>query len=147
MAKFLGIEWTPLNTPLTKRRQTFVVWLVAFLLMLGHVLSVALCLFLLYVHLLTRVSVLFYLGWAFVVDRETPRKGGRFFPSLRRLSIWKHYVEFFPMNLVKTHDLAPTNNYIFGCHPHGVISFGVSGNFATEATGFSKLFQGLFHTL
>ena len=147
MATLFGIEWAPLNTSFTKRRQTFTVCLIAFLLMLGHILSVALCLFLLYVHLLTRLPVLFYLGWVFVVDRNTPQKGGRFFPFLLELSIWKYYVEFFPINLVKTHDLDPSKNFILGCHPHGVICFGVSGNFATEATGFSKLFPGIISHL
>ncbi|KAL7983075.1 hypothetical protein Chor_010417, partial [Crotalus horridus] len=45
--------------------------------------------------------------------------------------------------LVKTADLDPSKNYIFGCHPHGVMSIGGIINFTTEATGFSKHFPGL----
>ena len=56
-------------------------------------------------------------------------------------------MEFFPLNLIKTHDLDPSKNYLFGCHPHGVMGFGTSGNFATEATGFSKLFPGVISHL
>lgn len=143
MAKHFGIEWAPLKTPVKRRRQTFAVWLVVTLFMLGHVLSLCICLILLYVHFITRCFLLLYLGWAFLIDKDTPHKGGRFFPFLRRLTIWKHYTEFFPLTLIKTHELDPKKNYIFGCHPHGVISFGVSGNFASEATGFSKLFPGV----
>ena len=143
MAKRFGIEWAPLKTPVKRRRQTFGVWLVLTLFILGYVLYFILCLFLLYIHSLTRVLVLLYLAWAFVIDRRTPHRGGRSFPFLRRFSFFKHYAEFFPLNLVKTHDLDSSKNYIFGCHPHGVISFGAQGNFATEATGFSKLFPGV----
>jgi hypothetical protein len=93
------------------------------------------------------VFVLLYLGWAFIIDKNTPHRGGRFLPFARRLGIWKHYVEFFPLNLIKTHDLDPSKNYLFGCHPHGVMGFGTAGNFATEATGFSKLFPGVISHL
>lgn len=70
---------------------------------------------------------------------------------------------------MKTVDLDPTQNYIFGFHPHGetlrgsgsdpvlsttgsgsdpflspgVLVAGAFGNFCTEATGFSRLFPGL----
>ena len=143
MAKAFGIEWAPLKTPVRRRRQTFVVWLVSTLFLFGHVLCIILCLLMLYFNIYTRVFVLLYLGWAFIIDKNTPHRGGRFLPFARRLGIWKHYVEFFPLNLIKTHDLDPSKNYLFGCHPHGVMGFGTSGNFATEATGFSKLFPGV----
>lgn len=143
MAKHFGIEWAPLKTPVKRRRQTFAVWLVVSNFLLGHVLSIIVCVFLLYIHLITRVSLLLYLGWVFLIDRGTPHRGGRRYPFLRRLSIWKHFTDFFPMHLIKTHELDPTKNYIFCCHPHGVMSFGVQGNFGTDATGFSKLFPGI----
>ncbi|XP_049895920.1 2-acylglycerol O-acyltransferase 2-A-like, partial [Epinephelus moara] len=47
------------------------------------------------------------------------------------------------LQLVKTVDLDPKKNYIFGFHPHGVLVAGAFGNFCTEATGFSRLFPGL----
>ncbi|KAL7983077.1 hypothetical protein Chor_010419, partial [Crotalus horridus] len=45
--------------------------------------------------------------------------------------------------LVKTADLDPSKNYVFGCHPHGILPAGGFINFCTEATGFSKHFPGL----
>lgn len=87
--------------------------------------------------------MLLYFAWAFIIDKDTPYRGGRFFPFLRRLDIWRHYAEYFPLHLIKTHELDPSKNYLFGCHPHGVMAFGTSGNFASEGTGFSKLFPGL----
>lgn len=44
---------------------------------------------------------------------------------------------------MKTAELDPSHNYIFGFHPHGVLVAGAFGNFCTEATGFSQLFPGL----
>ena len=45
--------------------------------------------------------------------------------------------------LIKTHDLLPSRNYIFGYHPHGIFCFGAFCNFGTEATSFSKKFPGI----
>ncbi|EFR01795.1 diacylglycerol O-acyltransferase 2A [Nannizzia gypsea CBS 118893] len=43
--------------------------------------------------------------------------------------------------------LPPTRKYIFGYHPHGIISHGAFAAFATEGLGFSKLFPGITNTL
>ncbi|XP_042170075.1 2-acylglycerol O-acyltransferase 2-A isoform X2 [Oncorhynchus tshawytscha] len=45
--------------------------------------------------------------------------------------------------LIKTVDLDPGSNYIFGFHPHGVLVAGGFGNFCTEASGFTSLFPGM----
>lgn len=50
---------------------------------------------------------------------------------------------FSSLQLVKTSELDPSRNYLFGFHPHGVLVAGAFGNFCTEATGFSQLFPGL----
>ncbi|MBN3280324.1 DGAT2 acyltransferase, partial [Polyodon spathula] len=47
------------------------------------------------------------------------------------------------LQLIKTHALLPSRNYIFGYHPHGIFCFGAFCNFGTEATGFSKKFPGI----
>lgn len=65
----------------------------------------------------------------------------------RRLPIWKYYTSYFPLRLHRTAELDPSKNYIFAYHPHGIISHGAFGNFATEATGFSTLFPGITNTL
>lgn len=44
---------------------------------------------------------------------------------------------------MKTCDLSPKHNYIIANHPHGVVSYGVFINFATEATGFARIFPGI----
>ena len=52
-------------------------------------------------------------------------------------------IEYFPIHLHKTCDLPPDRPYIFGYHPHGIISLGAFCNFATEATGFAEKFPGI----
>lgn len=47
----------------------------------------------------------------------------------------------------RTVELEPTRKYIFGYHPHGIISHGAFAAFGTEALGFSDLFPGITNTL
>ncbi|XP_015683120.1 2-acylglycerol O-acyltransferase 2-A-like [Protobothrops mucrosquamatus] len=87
------------------------------------------------------ISTLYAAWWAF--DWDTPSKGGRHSHWMRNLVIWRYMKDYFPISLVKTADLDPSKNYIFGFHPHGVVLIGGTINFSTEATGFSKHFPGL----
>ncbi len=85
---------------------------------------------------------LVYCCWMFI-DRHTDSEGGRWSDWLRQCSIWTQWVQYFPLTLIKTMDLDPNRNYIFGYHPHGVGSFGALGNFGTDATHFSTLFPNI----
>ncbi|CAG8540406.1 92_t:CDS:2 [Ambispora leptoticha] len=63
--------------------------------------------------------------------------------SILRLQFWKWYAEFFPISLIKQADLDPKKNYVFGYHPHGIISVGAWTNFCTEANNISEVFPGV----
>jgi len=67
--------------------------------------------------------------------------------TLRRLPIWSLFASYFPARLHRSRELPPTRKYIFGYHPHGIISHGAFAAFATEALGFSQLFPGITNTL
>jgi hypothetical protein len=67
--------------------------------------------------------------------------------ALRSSRIWSLYASYFPARLHRTECLAPTRKYIFGYHPHGIISHGAFAAFATEALDFSELFPGITNTL
>jgi 2-acylglycerol O-acyltransferase 2 len=82
-----------------------------------------------------------YSSWMYF-DRYTAVRGGRVSNYLRQLSIWTIVSHYFPVTLVKTEDLEPNRNYIFGYHPHGRLTVG-GINFLTEATHFSALFPGM----
>uniref|UniRef100_A0A3P8U3J7 Acyltransferase n=1 Tax=Amphiprion percula TaxID=161767 RepID=A0A3P8U3J7_AMPPE len=85
---------------------------------------------------------LLYAGWLWL-DWDTPTSGGRRSGWIRSWTVWEYFRDYFPLRLIKTVDLDPKKNYIFGFHPHGVLVAGAFGNFCTEATGFSRLFPGL----
>ncbi|KAM4692931.1 diacylglycerol O-acyltransferase 2-like isoform 2-T2 [Discoglossus pictus] len=76
-------------------------------------------------------------------DWETPERGGRKSLWMSRWPVWRRFREYFPIQLHKIADLDPQQNYIFGYHPHGIMSIGAFINFGTESTGFSQLFPGL----
>ena len=65
----------------------------------------------------------------------------------RSLKLWSLLASYFPARLHRSAELPPTRKYVFGYHPHGIISHGAFVAFATEALGFSKLFPGITNTL
>jgi 2-acylglycerol O-acyltransferase 2 len=98
--------------------------------------------------------VAMYLSWILVMD-SSPTTGSRT-PVLRHLrSWWNHSCDYLPLLLVKTADLpvgdttislsknnpkqqqqqpllSQQKNYVLGYHPHGIISVGCFGAFATD---------------
>ncbi|KAK5720280.1 diacylglycerol O-acyltransferase 1 [Elasticomyces elasticus] len=65
----------------------------------------------------------------------------------RRSKVWSLFAGYFPARLHRTEELVPTRKYVFGYHPHGIISHGAFAAFGTEALGFSQLFPGITNTL
>lgn len=91
------------------------------------------------------VPYLFYVS--LISDAATNGKLAWRSEFMRRLWIWKAFAAYFPARLHKTVDLPPTRKYVFGYHPHGIISHGAFIAFATEALGFSRLFPGITNSL
>ncbi|KAJ5555456.1 Diacylglycerol acyltransferase [Penicillium sp. DV-2018c] len=137
------VHWAPLNIGLERRLQTFVV--------LCHTLTIAIfltsffftCAIPLFWPLL--VPYLVYISLFSTAATSGDLKGRSSF--LRSLPIWKVYASYFPARLHREESLPPTKKYIFGYHPHGIISHGAFAAFGTEALGFSKLFPGITNTL
>ncbi|XP_066106018.1 2-acylglycerol O-acyltransferase 2 [Saccopteryx bilineata] len=134
------VEFAPLSVPWKRRLQTLMVlqWLLSFLAM-GLI-----CIIIFIGLLFTRFwlfSVLYATWW--YLDRNKPWQGGRRSQTIRRLVIWKHMKDYFPVSLVKTAELDPSRNYLAGIHPHGVLATGSFINLCTESTGFSELFPGI----
>uniref|UniRef100_UPI003AACFE7C LOW QUALITY PROTEIN: 2-acylglycerol O-acyltransferase 1-like n=1 Tax=Centroberyx gerrardi TaxID=166262 RepID=UPI003AACFE7C len=136
----MKIEFAPLNIPLRRRLQTAAVlqWVFSFL-------ALAQCCLAGFVLLALSdwwTVALLYAGWLWL-DWDTPTCGGRRSQWVRSWSVWDHFRDYFPISLVKTADLDPRKNYIFGFHPHGVLVAGASVTLCTEATGFSGFLPGL----
>ena len=121
-------------------------------------LSLAIIVFCLVHSRYTAIPAAAYVFWARFVDKS-PITGARR-PWLRASRWWDYYSEFFPVTLVKTAELSPDQSYVFGYHPHGIISVGAFAAFGTDGArcldissedqpprdgvrGFSSLFPGL----
>ncbi len=61
----------------------------------------------------------------------------------RKLAPFVWFCDYFPITIHKMAELDPRKTYIFGYHPHGIISMGAFATFATEGNGFSQKFPGI----
>ncbi|KAJ9051069.1 diacylglycerol O-acyltransferase 1 [Entomophthora muscae] len=131
-----NIKFAPLNVPMARRKQTFAQ------LIAGTALGISQTLFFMafFVPFLWPILIAYL---AYMYFDESPETGGRKSEWMRRLPFWKWYADYFPARLIAEAPLDPERNYIFGYHPHGIISMGVFSNFVTEATGLSGIFPGL----
>ncbi|XP_045494257.1 2-acylglycerol O-acyltransferase 2-like [Colias croceus] len=140
ISKVLGVEWAPLNVPLSRRLQTLAATGWICLVLFSEALAVLLFIKLLY-------SSYWYLALLYAVwmlnDIDICHRGGRTIQWVRNWTWWRYYRDYFPIKLVKTTDLDPSNNYLFACFPHGVVCSGAFGAFATNALDFYKVFPGL----
>ncbi|KAI7904288.1 diacylglycerol acyltransferase [Cokeromyces recurvatus] len=131
------VRWAPLRgIPAKRRLQMLAVCIWISLVFI----SVASFLFLATYKLLWPILIAYI---TFICIDKAPESGGRLVERTRHWTIWNYFADYFPVKLIKEYDLDPTKNYVFGYHPHGIISMGAFANFATEATGFSKLFPGI----
>lgn len=137
-----GIRWAPWNVPFKRRGQTLVV--------LMHSLSIVVTVSLFFGFCANPFAwplLLVYL--LHVLSSKAATDGSLKYRSewIRRSSIWHFFADYYPAKLHKTHELPDTRKYIFGYHPHGIISHGAWAAFATDALGFSKKFPGITNSL
>lgn len=137
-----GIRWVPWNVPFKRRGQTLAVLL--------HSLSIVMtvsffcaCCANPFVWPLLLVYLLHVLNDKSATDGSLRFRSERF----RRSYFWHLFAGYFPAKLHKTHELEPTRKYIFGYHPHGIISHGAWAAFSTDALNFSGQFPGITNTL
>lgn len=137
-----AIRFAPLNVPLQRRLQTLVV--------LCHTLCIAICVstfcFLCAIPLFWPLLIP-YMIYCMSSKASTSGTLSHRSDFLRSLPVWSLFASYFPARLHRTQELPPTRKYIFGYHPHGIISLGAFAAFATEALGFSQLFPGIKNTL
>ncbi|CAD5228361.1 unnamed protein product [Bursaphelenchus xylophilus] len=85
---------------------------------------------------------LLYLVWAFVgVDSEASMNPP--WEAMRNHPFWDHTADYFPLKIVKTAELSPKNNYLFGWHPHGIVGVSAVAVMCTDGAGFRDKFPGI----
>jgi len=86
-----------------------------------------------------------YLAWWLwdLPAANTGGRRGRWVEWCRGWRVWRWGAGYFPITLVKTAELPPHRSYLVACHPHGVLCFGASYSFLTEALGARALFPGV----
>ncbi|KAI6190552.1 Acyltransferase [Aphelenchoides bicaudatus] len=127
---------TPLvDKQFAQRLQVLAVTKYMFIFLISPFLSLALTVYLLlYTRLWWLMSL--YLVWLYF-DWDIGRTW------YRDHWIWKRMRDYFPVDLVKTADLPSNKNYVFCCHPHGLLSVSTFVNFCTNANRFDEKFPGL----
>ena len=137
-----GIRFAPLNVPLQRRLQTLVVLFHSTTL----VFCVSLFFFLCAIPLFWPLLIV-YMIYCISSNAATSGKLTHRSNFLRSLRLWSLFASYFPARLHRSEELPPTRKYIFGYHPHGIISHGAWAAFASEALGFSQLFPGITNSL
>ncbi|KAI8829121.1 DAGAT-domain-containing protein [Chytriomyces cf. hyalinus JEL632] len=130
-------KFAPLSVPMPRRRQTasVLLWMVLVPLCVGLFLEMLLLSY------ITRTIALVY--FLYVMQDKGQELGARRMDWLRSLSVWVWFADFFPVSFRKESDLDPSKNYIFGYHPHGVISIGAFTTFGTESRNIAQQLPGL----
>uniref|UniRef100_G3TDC3 Acyltransferase n=1 Tax=Loxodonta africana TaxID=9785 RepID=G3TDC3_LOXAF len=142
----IKIDFAPLNVPLARRLQTAAVlqWVLSFMLLAQECIGTLVILIIHTCWFLQVPYLWLYFDWC------TPELGSRRAQWIRSWAVWGYFKDYFPIHLIKTWDLDPSHNYIFGFHPHGVLVAGAFGNFCANHSDLKELFPGFtacFHML
>lgn len=137
-----GIRFAPLRVPLVRRLQTLAV--------LFHCTSIvffpALFFFLCAMPLLWPLVIPYLIHLSISTAASDGNLKYRS-EHLRSLPMWRLFAGYFSIKLHKTHELPADRKYIFGYHPHGIISHGAWAAFTTNVLGFGEKFPGITNTL
>lgn len=137
-----GIRFAPWNIPLQRRLQTAVVLFHTLCIALSVSIFFGLCAIPLFWPI-----VIPYLIYCMTSNASTSGTLSHRSELLRSSPVWSLFASYFPARLHRSAELSPTRKYIFGYHPHGIISHGAFAAFGTEALGFKQLFPGITNTL
>eukprot|EP00095_Tigriopus_kingsejongensis_P010589 maker-scaffold449_size167299-snap-gene-0.17 protein:Tk10589 transcript:maker-scaffold449_size167299-snap-gene-0.17-mRNA-1 annotation:"2-acylglycerol o-acyltransferase 1" len=143
----MGTDFAPLSLPLERRLQTLAVLIYVSLFMLMSLSTVSTLLYLFFFTSYKWIP-LFYVAYMWL-DIDTCNQGGKSprFSFMRRWFLFKYFVKFFPIRLIKTAELDPSRTYLIGSHPHGILCYGIFGAFATDFLNVREVYPGIFPRL
>ncbi|XP_055917482.1 2-acylglycerol O-acyltransferase 2 isoform X2 [Eupeodes corollae] len=136
------IDWAPVKIPAQRRIQTFTVGVYLFLMFgLGMFSNLVCALLFLFGNIYLKALVLAYGIWIYH-DRHRAQEAvrGAGIKCMRENFFWKHFRNYFPIELVKTAELPPNRNYLLACYPHGALGIGVFTNMGVDISKWKELF-------
>ncbi|XP_034654937.1 diacylglycerol O-acyltransferase 2-like [Drosophila subobscura] len=138
----MKIEWAPLKVPPRRRLQTLVTLLITFTCFMLSITAIPIILAsLFYGGLVLRSLVLIYLIYVFVDHkRNNSVIDGNGWLLNRSNRLYRHYRNYFPVELVKTAELPPNKNYILASFPHGILGNGIGINMGLDISRWLELF-------
>lgn len=80
-----------------------------------------------------------YVFWIVVCDRNTASHGGRNWLFLRNWGLLRHFRDYFKPSVICETPLNPEGLYIFGIHPHGIMTMALWVNFVAISQETSAL--------
>jgi len=92
----------------------------------------------------TRILMIIYYIWIIYdnVVNKTPVYG-RKSEFVRNMALWKLVRDYFPIRLHKSANLDENKQYLFGFHPHGIVSISANITFSSNALSISNTFPGV----
>ncbi|XP_017077490.1 diacylglycerol O-acyltransferase 2 [Drosophila eugracilis] len=138
----MKIEWAPIEVPMERRRQMFAMafFILSFMILSfgSYILVAAL---LIYGNLVWRTVTIIYLVYIYANHRITHSvMDGNGWKFSRNNWLFRHYRDYYPVQLVKTAELPPNKNYILASFPHGILGTGISMNMGLDISKWLELF-------
>lgn len=143
--EIFGIKFAPLNVPLKRRLETLSAAVCFIYFAFGNFCGYILTAYFLFFTETMRYFILLYFVWMYYDWNKTDMgyKRRKVLNWMRNCVWQRYFCSYFPIKLVKTTDLDPSKLYLFCNFPHGILSSGVYGAFATDAVGCKELFPGI----
>lgn len=140
----IDIEFIKEGLPVKKRQ--FVACVIMFSLLPLSFLFTLFCIYLSFYDKTRVLGALLLIYMIHIYTDKSFESGSYSNKWLKQHYFWKYLASYFPILLVKQNpetEYDPTGVYMFGYHPHGVISVGCFVNFACDANGASEMFPGI----
>ena len=145
-AKSRNIDTTVLTKALSPRYRQLIACFITFCLLPGSILFSSFVVFLaIYYQSIILFTIILMYGIHIKMDKSF-EQGSKGKMWIKQLEFWKLLCNYFPALVVKQNPdtiYDPKGTYMFGYHPHGIISVGCFVSFATDATGISEMLPGI----
>lgn len=129
-----------------RRKRQFLACVITFLFLPTSMLATLFWVYLSFVDRTRIAGSLLFIYVLYIYFDKSHERGSKACAWLKQHKFWKSLCNYFPIILVKANPdtvFDPKGTYMFGYHPHGIISVGCFVSFAANATGVNEMFPGI----